>query len=162
MTDNNITKVNECKTLAEGEKIKAIYPHIVVSGDINEPYYSIHWYDIEQKTMICGYGSYKLAFVKKWLQEDFEVVEGDIDNLINRQKAEIETLERKLYDEGEALLALNHQLLTVKAETSKEFAKRLKDVYTSDKRYDRPNPQTMLVKLFDNIAKISKELAGED
>lgn len=39
---------------------------------------------------------------------------------IKRLKAEIETLERKLYEEGESLLALNHQLLTVRAETIKE------------------------------------------
>ncbi|MBO5957523.1 MAG: hypothetical protein J6Q39_08210 [Bacteroidales bacterium] len=49
----------------------------------------------------------------------------DTIDLINRQKAEIETLERKLYDEGEALLALNHQLLTVKVEAIKDFVKEL-------------------------------------
>lgn len=67
-------------------KIKAIYPHIVVSGDIDKPYYSIHWYDIEQETMICGYSSYKLSLVRKWLKECFEVVDDDIDNLINKLK----------------------------------------------------------------------------
>lgn len=74
------------------KKIKAIYPHIVVGGKIDKPYYSIQWYDVEKKTMIDAYGSYKLEFVRKWLQEDFEVVENDIANLINRQQAEIERL----------------------------------------------------------------------
>jgi DNA polymerase elongation subunit (family B) len=82
MTDKENTK----------QKIKAIYPHIVVGGDIDKPCYTIHWYDIEQKTMICGFGSYKLELVRKWLEEEFEVVERDIDNLIARQQAEIETL----------------------------------------------------------------------
>lgn len=74
------------------EKIKAIYPHIVVGGDIDKPCYTIHWYDIEQKTMICGFGSYKLELVRKWLEEEFEVVERDIDNLIKSQETEIEKL----------------------------------------------------------------------
>lgn len=74
------------------QKIKAIYPHIVVGGDIDKPCYTIHWYDIEQKTMICGFGSYKLELVRKWLEEEFEVVEEDIDNLIKSQEAEIEKL----------------------------------------------------------------------
>jgi hypothetical protein len=92
MTDAEIIKVNECKTLAEGEKIKAIYPHIVVGGQIEKPCYSIQWYDIEKQTMFDGYASYKLEFVKKWLQENFEEIEFDIGDLINRQKAEIERL----------------------------------------------------------------------
>lgn len=86
MTDKENTKV----------KIKAIYPHIVVGGDIDKPYYTIHWYDIEQKTMICGFGSYKLELVRKWLEEEFEVVESDIADVINRQQAEIERLSEAL------------------------------------------------------------------
>lgn len=86
LTDKEIVK----------EKIKAIYPHIVVGGDIDKPCYSIHWYDIEQKKMICGFASYKLEFVHKWLEEEFEVVERDIDDLLDRQQAEIENLEYKL------------------------------------------------------------------
>jgi hypothetical protein len=82
LTDKEIVK----------EKIKAMYPHIVVGGDIDKPCYSIHWYDIEQKKMICGFASYKLEFVRKWLEEEFEVVERDIDDLLNRQQAEIERL----------------------------------------------------------------------
>lgn len=90
MTDNEIIKVNESNSVIQREKIKAIYPHIVVSG--KKPYYSIHWYDVKQQKMICGFSSYKLNFVRKWLQEEFEVVDDDIENLINRQKAENERL----------------------------------------------------------------------
>lgn len=87
MTDKENTKV----------KIKAIYPHIVVGGDIDKPCYIIHWYDIEQKTMICGFGSYKLELVRKWLEEEFEVVERDIDNLIKSQETEIEKLRNQCF-----------------------------------------------------------------
>lgn len=89
MSKEKIKKTNEENTK---QKIKAIYPHIVVGGNIDNPYYNIHWYDIEQKTMICGFGSYKLEFVRKWLEEEFVVVEKDIDNLIKNQEAEIKKL----------------------------------------------------------------------
>ncbi len=78
------------------KKIKAIYPHIVVGGKIDTPYYSIQWYDVEKKTMIDAYGSYKLEFVRKCLQEDFEVVENDIADLIKSQQEENDRLENIL------------------------------------------------------------------
>ncbi len=42
-----------------------------------------------------------------------------------------------------------------------DFAERLKNVYTSDKRYDRPYAHTSLTMLFYNIEKVSKDLAGD-
>ena len=76
-------------------------------------------------------------------------------DLINRQKAEIERLQkhnteyaRKHYNDG-------------RAEAITEFAERLKGVYINDKRYDRPNPHTLLIKLFVNIDQIAKEMKGE-
>ena len=129
MTDNEII---EAETLTSGEinknKIKAIYPHITVSGSIDKPYYNIDWYDIKKQTMYRGFSSYKLPLVYKWLQEEFEVVEADIDDLINRQKAEIERLKRNI-----ELLAICKKDLpeqtakAIKAEAVKEFAERLKE-----------------------------------
>lgn len=119
MTDKEIIK----------KKIKAIYPHIVVSGDVDKPYYSIHWYDIEKKTMICGYSSYNLEFVRKWLQEEFEVIESDIDNLINQQEADIERLQEEVRNKDSAMLEIFEikrffeQIASVKS--IKEFADRL-------------------------------------
>ena len=40
----------------------------------------------------------------------------------------------------------------------RELAERLKDIYTNDKRYDRPNAHTLIIKLFDNIDTIADEL----
>ena len=93
MTDNEIIKTNESNSVIPKEKIKAIYPHIVVSG--KKPYYSIHWYDVKQQKMICGFSSYKLNLVRKWLQEEFEVLYDDIENLIDRQQAEIQRITEK-------------------------------------------------------------------
>jgi ribosomal protein S18 len=102
-TVDNWRKNDMCLGLANGykeqkmadeqiinEKIKAIYPHIVVGGDIDKPCYNIHWYDIEQKTMICGFSSYKLELVRKWLEEEFEIVERDIDGLLNHQQRQLD------------------------------------------------------------------------
>ena len=61
------------------EKIKAIDPKIVVSGSADKPYYSIEYYNISDKRWHIGYGSYSLKFVKEWLNDDFEIVEADIE-----------------------------------------------------------------------------------
>ena len=98
------------------EKIKAIFPHIVVGGDIDKPCYTIHWYDIEQKTMICGFGSYKLELVRKWLEEEFEIVERDIDNLINSQETEIKELKKEKHRLQKALNQAEDYLDIAKAE----------------------------------------------
>ena len=79
----------------------------------------------------------------------------ELEETVNRQKAEIERLQkhnteyaRKHYNDG-------------RAEAITEFAERLKGVYINDKRYDRPNPHTLLIKLFANIDQIAKEMKGE-
>lgn len=87
MTDKNNTKTVRVK-----DKIKAIYPHIVVGGKIDKPCFSIHWYDVKKKEMYIGYSSYNLNYVREWLKENFEIVEPEIDNLLKRQKTEIERL----------------------------------------------------------------------
>lgn len=96
MNDNEITKTAEGESNTSGEKIKAIYPHITISGTVYKPYYSIDWYDIEKQEMHRGYSSFNLQFVHKWLQENFEVVDDDIDNLINRYEAKIKKIEGKV------------------------------------------------------------------
>ena len=126
MTDNDIIKA---ETLTSGEinknKIKAIYPHITVSGSIDKPCYNIDWYDIKKQTMYRGFSSYKLPLVYKWLQEEFEVVEADIDNLINRQKAELERLERSAKQWEETARELFIIKENTRTEAVNEFAERL-------------------------------------
>ena len=119
MTDNEIIKASvETNT----NKIKAIYPHITVSGDVDKPYYNIDWYDIEKQTMYRGYSSYNLQFVRKWLEEEFEVVEEDIDNLINRQQAKIERLSSCVKSEDEIYAIMKAQMEPmVKAITNEQI-----------------------------------------
>lgn len=142
MTDDEIMKSADNENVKQ--RVKAIYPHIVVSGDIDKPYYNIHWYDIEKEEMYCGFSSFKLEIVRKWLKEEFEVVEADIDDLINRQKEEIERLKNKFNEEKSEndRLSLNisnleydYELLhqekaNVQAEAVREFGKYLIDCAT--------------------------------
>ena len=60
-------------------KVKAKDPHIVVSGNIDKPYYSIRYYDLSDNTWHIGFSSYELKFVVQWLKEEFEIVESDIE-----------------------------------------------------------------------------------
>ena len=60
-------------------KVKAKDPHIVVSGNIDKPYYSIRYYDVSDNTWHIGFSSYNLKFVVEWLKTEFETVESDIE-----------------------------------------------------------------------------------
>ncbi len=164
------------KVLTEKEKIKAIYPHIVVSGDIDKPCYNIHWYDIEQKTMICGFGSYNLEFVRKWLQEEFEIVESDIDNLINRQQKQLDNYSHNVrnmakdFNEQQKIIC-RHQAEIERQradkirliehfeerekEVVKEFAEQVKMAFYYE--FDELIPSIMA----DKIDELVKEMVGE-
>lgn len=86
--------------------------------------------------------------------EKFEFQKDEIIGLINGQ----ETLQKAL---AESEAKYNEAAKRFYKEGVNDFAERLKNVYTSDKRYDRPNPQTMLSKLFYNITIVAKELRGD-
>ena len=65
---------------AEINKIKAIRPHIIVTGTVEKPYYEILYYDTSDNAWHIGYSSYNLANVLKWKEELFEVV-GEIEDM---------------------------------------------------------------------------------
>lgn len=60
------------------DKIKAIDPKIVVSGDADKPYYYIEYYDTADNQWHIGYGSYELKNVIEWLDTDFDVIKADV------------------------------------------------------------------------------------
>ena len=57
------------------EKIKTPFAKIIVGGSAEKPYYSIMWWDMEQKECNIGYSSYFLDYVFKWLKVCFEVAD---------------------------------------------------------------------------------------
>lgn len=57
------------------EKIKTHLAEIIVEGKVEMPYYSILWFDEENKEYNVGYSSYCLDYVRKWLELVFEVVD---------------------------------------------------------------------------------------
>ena len=59
----------------DDQKIKTPFAKIIAGGSAKKPYYSIMWWDMEQKECNIGYSSYCLDYVFKWLEVCFEVVD---------------------------------------------------------------------------------------
>lgn len=59
------------------QKIRTNFAQIVVEN-IEKPYYSILWWDEDRKEYNLGYSSYCLAYVAKWRELVFEVIEGSL------------------------------------------------------------------------------------
>lgn len=55
----------------EREKIKTCFAKIIVDNSEDKPYYSIMYW--ENGAMNIGSSSYKLDYVRRWLNEEFEV-----------------------------------------------------------------------------------------
>lgn len=55
----------------EREKIKTCFAQIIVNNSEDKPYYSIMYW--ENGEMNIGFSSYKLDYVRRWLNEEFEV-----------------------------------------------------------------------------------------
>lgn len=55
----------------EREKIKTCFAKIIVNNSEDKPYYSIMYW--ENGAMNIGFSSYKLDYVRRWLNEEFEV-----------------------------------------------------------------------------------------
>lgn len=63
------------------DKIRAFEPHIRVNKDAVKPYYTIVYYDLADRVWHIGYGSYDLNYVIKWLQEEFEEVDVEFEEV---------------------------------------------------------------------------------
>lgn len=66
----------------KAEKIKTPFAHIIIGGSAEKPYYHILWLDPTTGAFNIGYSSYYLEYVHKWLAEEFEIVEGDVDVVV--------------------------------------------------------------------------------
>ena len=53
------------------EKIKTCFAQIIVNSSEDKPYYSIMYW--ENGEMNIGFSSYNLDYVRRWLNEEFEV-----------------------------------------------------------------------------------------
>lgn len=67
-----LTAVN-ADNLGKYDKIKTPFAQIIVGGSTEKPCYSIMWWDTTSKECIIGYSSYFFGYVRKWLEEDFEI-----------------------------------------------------------------------------------------
>ena len=88
--------IEQTATNADGtpkvEKIKTPLAQIIVEQYHGKEYYDILWIDTKSWDFHIGYGSYNLEFVRKWLAEEFEIVESAADVV------EVKTLEAWLYE----------------------------------------------------------------
>lgn len=57
--------------MADHEKIKTCFAQIIVNNSEDKPYYSIMYW--ENGEMNIGFSSYNLDYVRRWLNEEFEV-----------------------------------------------------------------------------------------
>lgn len=60
------------------QKIRTRFAEITVGNNVERPYYSILWWDEERKEFNLGYSSYCLAYVARWRELAFEVIEGTL------------------------------------------------------------------------------------
>lgn len=58
------------------KKIRTRFAEITVGNNVEKPYYSILWWDEDRKEFSLGYSSYCLAYVARWRELVFEVIEG--------------------------------------------------------------------------------------
>lgn len=99
MSDDLISEEALCQKI---DKIKVSSAEIVVHGTKEKPYYEIKYFDLSNNETHIGYSSYNLDYVFKWLEECFEIVNGEkrsdrsrnqtVDDLISR-KALLKKLE---------------------------------------------------------------------
>ena len=110
--------------------------------------------------MNIGFGSFNLEYVCKWLQENFEVVENDFADLINRLQAENERLNNAIDEQDIETAQLYKRLDKAKAEAYKEFAERLK--MRAINRYNEfEDYQEFPYATISHIDELLKELIGE-
>ena len=85
--------IEQTVTNADGtpkvEKIKTPLAQIIVEQYHGKEYYDILWLDTKSWDFHIGYGSYNLEFVRKWLAEEFEIVESAAD-VVERKRGEWE------------------------------------------------------------------------
>lgn len=72
--------MNFCEATLENvdrknNKIKVKSADIVVHGTVENPYYEIKYYELNDEECHIGYSSYNLQYVFKWLEECFEIID---------------------------------------------------------------------------------------
>ena len=87
----------------------------------------------------------------------------DIFDLVSRQKAELQRLEKQKYEDDETIIKLNHELLTVVVAAVKEFAERfeneltkIEDIYI-DEEHENFISANKVIALLVNLV---KEMGG--
>lgn len=71
LIEANLANADSCETT----KIKTHFAKIIIGGTEEKPCYHIMYFCPKDKEYHIGFGSYKLHFVRKWLAEEFEIID---------------------------------------------------------------------------------------
>lgn len=74
-----IENVTNADDFGEVNKIKTPFAQIIVCGTAEKPYYNILYFDPLDGCCHIGFGSYFIDCVSKWLSEEFEITEDELD-----------------------------------------------------------------------------------
>ena len=86
-------------------------PVITIGGRVEKPYYQILYFDILDNDWHLGFGSYNLANVQKWYEEELEIVADTVEVKKDNESIKInlnEFIKVKLTDFGKEIYY--HQL----------------------------------------------------
>lgn len=72
MAEYIVQDMQNADDLIHKDKIKTNFAKIFVAGSAEKPYYNILYFDPVDKNYHVGFGSFSLAYVFKWLSEEFE------------------------------------------------------------------------------------------
>lgn len=75
MTEN-INNLTSTEISSQVEKIKTHFAQIIVGGNRRMPYYHILFFNPADGEFHAGWSSYKLKYVRRWLRDNFEIVDG--------------------------------------------------------------------------------------
>lgn len=70
MAERDMQSTDVCR---KKDKVKTNFAKIFVCGSAEKPYYNILYFDPADKKYHVGFGSFYLAYVFKWLSEEFEI-----------------------------------------------------------------------------------------
>ena len=112
-------------------KIKTHFAKVIVDVIEDKAYYSILYFDPRDGEFHIGYSSYVIENTLDWLRNNFELIDGSIDNPIATMKeelkircAEIEELKRlcdRLRDENSKLGIHYEKLLKEKSDQDRKM-----------------------------------------
>lgn len=95
--DANVTNADSCETT----KIKTHFAKIFVGGTAEKPCFHILYFDPTDREYHIGFGSFSLEYVFKWLSEEFEIIDDDAVDVVQKEAMTLQRAIKMLENEYE-------------------------------------------------------------